>query len=727
MRFQLTMTKTLSLLFTVSLLSSFFNCTDISTPPVAEVRMVTDTLHREIVSDPYRWLEDWNDPDVQSWSEQQNLYARDYLENLPGRNKIRERLTQIYNSAFPSYYSLSWRGGKLFAKKYQPPLNQPLLVVMTDPDNPDTEQVVLDLNSFDPSHRTSMDWYQPSPDGQKVAVSLSKGGSEEGDLYLFDTSSGEPQDIVIARVNRGTAGGDLAWLADGSGFYYTRYPSPGERPDEDLNFYQQVWFHQLNTPVEKDRYIIGKDFEKICEIRLDIKYPENDLLLTVQYGDGGTFAFYLVKQNGKWHQIADYADQIVEIRFGPKNSLLLLSNKNAPRGKILQLPINATNHRKAKLLIPEGENSIISVFGNQSKIVPTDNYLLVAYQTGGPSEIRVFNLKGKPQKGPDIPPLSTIHEMIKLDGEELLISNSSYIHPKGWYRYNPETGNMVKIAISSNSAVDYSDTEVLREYAISKDGTRIPVNIIKLKSVTSDGKNPTLLYGYGGYGLSRKPSFSSTRRVWIEQGGIYAIANIRGGGEFGEEWHQDGMLTKKQNVFDDFAAAMKYLIDAGYTSREKLAIRGGSNGGLLMGAMITQHPDLFRTTVSTVGIYDMIRVELSPNGTFNIPEFGTVKNPDHFKAMYAYSPYHRVMDGTVYPAVLFMTGANDPRVDPMQSRKMTARLQAASAGDAPVLLRTSSRTGHGGGTPLSDKIEESVDQYSFLFYQLGVEYQEVNE
>ena len=416
-----------------------------------------------------------------------------------------------------------------------------------------------------------------------------------------------------------------------------------------------------------------------------------------------------------------------KLRFGFRNSLLLISNRNAPRGKILQLPINKTDHRKAKLLIPESEHSIISVFGNQSKIVPTKKYLYVAYQTGGPSEIRVFNHKGVPQKKPQTPPLSTIHEMIPLDEDELLISNSSYILPKGWYRYNPHKQQMEKTAISSKSSVDYEDTEVLREYAISKDGTRVPVNIIKLKSIKLDNNNPTILYGYGGYGLSRKPSFSSVRRVWIEQGGIYAIANIRGGGEFGEEWHQQGMLTKKQNVFDDFAAAMKYLIDAGYTNREKLAIRGGSNGGLLMGAMITQHPDLFQVTVSTVGIYDMIRVELSPNGTFNIPEFGTVTNPDHFQAMYAYSPYHRVSDGTAYPAVLFMTGANDPRVDPMQSRKMTARLQAAKSGDAPVLLRTSASTGHGGGTPLSDKIEESVDQYSFLFYHLGVDYRKVTK
>ena len=305
--------RILAFIAAFAIIFTFINCSKFSSPPVAEVRMVSDTLHGQVVLDPYRWLEDWNDPDVKLWSEQQNRYARGYLESLPAVQRLRERLTEIYQTAYPSYYGLCWRGGRLFAKKYQPPLNQPILVFMTGADDPGSEKIILDLNSFDSSHRTSMDWYEPSPDGKTVAVSLSKGGSEEGDLYLFDTASGEQLDLLIPRVNGGTAGGDLAWLADGSGFYYTRYPRIGERPDSDLHFYQQVWFHKIGTSLEEDRYIIGKDFAKICEIRLDIKYPENDLLLTVQYGDGGEFAFYLVKQTGKWHQIADYPDQIVEI------------------------------------------------------------------------------------------------------------------------------------------------------------------------------------------------------------------------------------------------------------------------------------------------------------------------------------------------------------------------------------------------------------------------------
>jgi prolyl oligopeptidase len=260
--------------------------------------MITDTLHGETVLDPYRWLEDWTDPEVKSWSEQQNRYAKGYLEGLPGVQKIRERISNIYQSAFPSYYGLTWQGNRLFAKKYQPPLNQPMLVVMSGPDDQETVKVILDLNSFDPSHRTSMDWYVPSPDGNKVAVSLSKGGSEEGDLYLFDTETGEQLDIIIPRVNGGTAGGDLAWLADGSGFYYTRYPRNGERPASDMHFFQQVWFHKIGSPIVTDRYIIGKDFAKICEIRLDIKYPENSAVW--RWGD-----FRFLPGKREWKMASD--------------------------------------------------------------------------------------------------------------------------------------------------------------------------------------------------------------------------------------------------------------------------------------------------------------------------------------------------------------------------------------------------------------------------------------
>ncbi|MEK7405639.1 MAG: prolyl oligopeptidase family serine peptidase [Acidobacteriota bacterium] len=289
-----------------------------------------------------------------------------------------------------------------------------------------------------------------------------------------------------------------------------------------------------------------------------------------------------------------------------------------------------------------------------------------------------------------------------------------------WRRFSPATGQTSKTGLVTSSPVDFSDTEASREFAVSRDGTRIPVNILRLKDTKLDGENPTVVAGYGGYGISNGPRFDAARRLLIEQGVVFAVANLRGGGEFGEEWHWAGALTNKQNVFDDFAAVLKHMIERRCTSSDRLALIGGSNGGLLMGAMITQQPGLFKAAVSFVGIYDMLWSELSPNGAFDVPEFGSVKDERRFQALYAYSPYHRVVAGTRYPAVLFSTGANDPRVDPAHSRKMTARLQAATASSAPVLLRTSAKTGHGLDTPLSERIEQTVDVHAFLFHQLGV-------
>ena len=305
----------------------------------------------------------------------------------------------------------------------------------------------------------------------------------------------------------------------------------------------------------------------------------------------------------------------------------------------------------------------------------------------------------------------------------ILFNVTSYLRPVFYESWDPKTGKVEETALKVTSAAKFDDAVVTRVFATSKDGSKIPLNIIMKKGTKLDGTNPTLLYGYGGYGVSQNPGFlGAMRRVWLDAGGIYVIANIRGGSEYGEKWHQEGMLTKKQNVFDDFTAAAQYLVDHKYTAHAKLALMGGSNGGLLMGSQITQHPDLAHAVVSSVGIYDMVRVELDPNGSFNTTEFGTVKNADEFKALYAYSPYHHVVAKTAYPAVLMTTGATDGRVNPMHSRKFTAALQAASTSGLPVLLRTNMHAGHGIGSSLSDRIAEQTDILSFLFDQLGMEW-----
>jgi len=688
-------------------------------PPAAGIRNVRDVFHGVGVDDPYRWLEDWNDPEVKAWSDAQNAHARAFLDRIPGVAEISARVKEIVEAGSISYYSLVWRSGKLFAIKNKPPLNQPLLVVMNSANEPATEKVILDLNAADGSGGTSMDWYVPSPDGTLAGVSLSAGGSESGDVHIYDVETGRALNDLIPRVNGGTAGGDMAWSPDGKGFYYTRYPRTGERPTEDMDFYQQVWYHELGAPGEKDRYVLGKDFPRIAEIKLAMDDRSGRLLVTLQHGDSGRFAFFIVEQDGSAKQVADFDDGAVEATWGQSSDLYLISRSGAPRGKILRLSAADAPLEKARVLVPEGTETIVSSFGS-SFFAAMASRLYVTYQLGGPSEIRAFSLDGRPVEKPAVAPISSIQQLAPLDNDSVLFLNSSYVQPPAWYRYDAREGETKKTALFSTAPVDFSDTEVVREFAVSKDGTKIPVDILMPKGLPLDGSHAAVLYGYGGYNVSMSPGFSSLRHVWIEKGVIYAVAVIRGGGEFGEEWHRSGTLTRKQNVFDDFAAAMEHLVARGYTRPERLGIMGGSNGGLLMGAMITQHPDLFRATVSSVGIYDMLRNELTPNGAFNIPEYGTVKDESQFEALYAYSPYHRVTAGVAYPAVLFMTGANDPRVDPMHSRKMTARLQTATSSGNPILLRTSSTTGHGHGTPLAERIKEDVDEFAFLFYELGI-------
>lgn len=690
-------------------------------PPETRTFPTVDSYHGVKVQDRYRWLEDWNDPDVKRWSESQNVYARKILDGLPSVDAIRKRVTEIMSAKLISYGGLRYAGGRYFAKKNEPPKEQPFLITFESVDDPQDALVLFDPNVVDTEGTTSIDWFEPSPDGTLVAISLSSGGSEVGDVSVFDTTTGKKVFEVVPRVNSGTAGGDLAWAPDGKGFYYTRHPRPGERADVDLNFYQQLYFHQLGTDSAKDRFELGEGFPRIAEIEVEIHYPTGTVLCNIQNGDGGEFAHYARTTEGEWHQISVFGDKLVQATFEPAGTILAITRDGAPRGKIVRLSDVTSDSPSKEELIPEGEDTIVTSFYHAPpSLVATADRIYVTYQLGGPSEIRVFDRKGAEQAKPKQLPISSVGGMEPLVDDDILFRNNSYVEPTGWYRYDASQGKTIKTTLSSESPVDFSDVSVSREFATSRDGTKIPVNIQRPASVK--GAGPLVLYGYGGYGLNLTPRFRSSNKALLEQGVTYVVANIRGGGEYGEAWHLDGNLTKKQNVFDDFYAAALYLIDKGYTTSDQLAIMGGSNGGLLMGATMTQHPDLMKCVVSYVGIYDMLRVELSPNGAFNIPEFGTVKNPEHFKAMRAYSPFHNVKDGTRYPATIFFTGANDPRVDPMQSRKMTARLQAASPSGTEVLLRTSANSGHGGDTGLSQRIEEAVDAYAFLFHHLGVEY-----
>jgi prolyl oligopeptidase len=670
-----------------------------------------DEYHGIQVTDDYRWLEDASDPAVSQWTAEQNRFTRAYLDRIPARDDIYSRLEELYKATSSDYYALNYRPVRLFAIKWQPSKQQPLLVTLASADDLDSEKVVLDPNELDPSGSTAIDFFVPSLDGRFVAVSLSKGGSEEGTLYVYDNESGKALEDEIPRVNYPTAGGSVAWNADGTGFYYTRYPRGSERPPEDLNFFQQVYFHALATPTDQDIYVIGESFPRIAEIELEVTDDGSHLLVLVKNGDGGEMAHYVMDPDGRWTQITQFEDQIQNVALGTDGYIYMLSRQDAPRGKIIRLPLDNPVLSAAQTIVAQRPGAI-------SHFESTDSRLYVVEIDGGPSRLCAFDHQGR--ELPDVPtePVSSIWQIVRLDGDGILFRSGSFITPPAWYWHDPKTCETRRTALFVTSPADFSDCEVVREFATSKDSTQVPINIISRKETELDGRNPVLL---NGYGHSLTPSFNVRRRVWLDQGGIIVIANLRGGGEYGEEWHKAGNLTNKQNVFDDFTACAQHLIQHHYTDSDHLCIEGGSNGGLLMGAAFTQHPELFRAIVSHVGLYDMLRVELDPNGAFNVTEFGTVSNPQHFEVLYDYSPYHRVVDGISYPAILMVTGENDGRVNPAQSRKMTARLQDATGSDRPILLRTSSTSGHGLGTTLDERIAEDADVFAFLFSQLEME------
>lgn len=693
-------------------------------PPATAKRSVSNTYHGVEVTEHYRWLEDSANPAVQAWSDAQNAYARSILDKLPAREAIERRVREIMSAELVSYWGVVHYGGKHFAMKDQPPKQQPFLIVSDSLDDLSNERVVFDPNAADEKGGASIVWFQPSFDGKLVAVCVAHGGAEIGDVFVYDTATAKPVGEVIPRVNTGTAGGDLAWAPDGSGFYYTRHPREGERPPADMTFYQQVYFHQLGTPTADDRYELGKESPRIAETELKVDARTGRVLATIQNGDGGEFEHHLRDSDGAWHRFSRFPDKIIQAEFGPGDDLFVVTRQDAPLGKVVRVPIaDSIDVAAGKVIVPEGEDAIVTSFWRDSTVLATESRLYVVYQLGGPSEIRVFDFDGRPQPAPEQLPVSSVGHLARLQGDDVLFENESFVQPAATYRYAAAAGSVTQTAFKAHEPVSLDDAEVVREFAMSKDGTRVPVNIIYRQGAPRDGGNPALATAYGGYGINITPSFRALNRVLLDHGFVLATANVRGGGEFGESWHLEGNLTKKQNVFDDFAASLRLLVERKYTSPRRLAITGGSNGGLLMGATLTQHPDLVRAVVSHVGIYDMLRVELSANGEFNITEFGTVKNPAHFTALRGYSPYHNVRDGVDFPAVLLLTGANDPRVEPMQSRKMTARLQAASPAAGPFLLRTSGDSGHGGDTPLAERIAQQVDVFAFLFDQLGVQFQ----
>lgn len=702
-----------------SLLGAVAVRSDLPPPPPTPRVPVVDEYHGVKVVDDYRWLENSSDPAVQYWSDAQNARARAYLDHLPHRTQIGARIDQLIRSNSVSYTVATKRGGLLFALKDDPQFQQPTVITLKSADDPASGRTIIDPNALDAHGGISMDWFVVSLDGSKVGVSLSHGGSESGDLHLYDVATAREIGEVIPGVQKGTGGGSMAFAPDGGGYWYTRYPRGSEHAPADAGFYQQVWYHRIGTPTEADTYELGRELPKIAEIALETKEDGKWVYAEVKNGDGGEVAYYLrsTAPGGAWIQVSTFADHIVHAVFGRDNSLYLLSRQGSPKGRILRLPLEeAPSLARASVVVPESDGAI-------QDFVPTATRLYVDDLLGGPSRVRVFDLAGRRLADLPLLPVSAVEALVPIGGDDILIDNGSYLSLPAWYQVSD--GAVRKTALAMTSVADYSDCEVVRVFAKSKDGTMVPLNIIKKKAAPANGANPTILYAYGGYGISETPNFSASRRIWLDQGGIYVTAAIRGGGEYGDQWHLDGNLLKKQNDYDDFYACARWLIDQGYTSPAKLGILGGSNGGLLMGAALTQHPELYRAVVSMVGIYDMLRVELTTNGAFNVTEYGSVRDADQFRALYGYSPYHHVVDGVKYPSILLTTGANDPRVDPWHSRKFCARLQAASSSGNPILLRTSNSSGHGIGSSLDEIIAERTDMYAFLINELGIDYRPV--
>ena len=723
-------------------------------PPVvaAARRPVVETYGSTVVTDDYEWLEDGESEETKAFVDAENALSTTYLAALPERAAVHERYRQLLSATSPDWTAMHAVGGHLFALNDAPPKQQKVLVDLGQVGalfgrvGAPIEHVVLDPNALDPSGQTTIDMFAPSPDAKIVALSLSKGGSESGDLHLVDTATGRDRSETIARVYGGTAGGSVAWNVDGTGFYYTRYPRTGERPEAELGFWQQVWFHKVGTAEAADTYAFGKELPKIAEVELHRSEDGKRILAKVANGDGGEVEHHLF-DGSRWLRLSRFEDQLGAATLGADGKVYAVAHAGSPRGRVVVFEPPFTH---ASDLLPEGDGVI-------ADLVVRKDALYAIETIDGPSRIRRFALgreaeplaheppkaavtkkgtttrKTAPPAPPErlapgsrgpafavlpLPPIASVAEVAEV-GDDLLVRVESFTEAPRWLLYRAAEHRFLPTSWAKVAAFKMDDAEVTRASCKSKDGTEVPMTIVSKRGMTRDRSLPTLLTGYGGFGITLKPRMRASTRVWLDAGGVFAEANLRGGGERGEAWHQAGAMTRKQNVFDDFDACAKTLFGLGYTRPERLAITGRSNGGLLMGAALTQHPDHFRAVVSGVGIYDMLRNERSANGAFNVTEYGTVTDEALFRALYAYSPYHRVKDGVAYPAVLFITGANDPRVDPLQSRKMTARLQAATSSTHPILLRAIDGSGHGMGRPLAAEIEESSDQTAFLLHELG--------
>ncbi len=675
-------------------------------PPPARTVDVADEYHGVKVPDPYRWLENGDDPEVVKWLHAQGAYARAYLDAIPERAAIVSRLEKLYSAASVSAPSVV--KDRYFFSRREGTQNHSVLYVR-EGSYEAPARVLIDPNAFSKDGTVALDWTSVSPDGRLIAYGKSSGGDEKSTLYIKNVGTGDHLSEEIP----GTRYCNIAWLPDGKSFYYTRYPLPGTVPPGDENYNRKVYYHELGDDWKNDKLVVGDLVKKEEMVNPYANSTDEWLFLSrsIDWSENDLY-FRPLKSSEPFQPIAVGlgAQVSADVVHG---KMFIRTDHQAPRYRVMTAVLEHPGPEHWKELIPQQKGVISSI-----RVI--DRKIVAHIHEDVHSRLVVFDLEGKRIDEIKLPTLGSVGGIGgEWDDTEIFFSFQSFAHPPTIYRYDLRSRELETLE-QVDVDVDVTKYETQQKWYRSKDGTRIPMFIVHKKGLDLDGRNPTLLYGYGGFDVSLRPRFRKGLFVWLERGGVYAVANIRGGGEFGREWHHAGRLEDKQNVFDDFIAAAEALIEMNYTSPDRLAISGGSNGGLLVGACAVQRPELFRAVLCGVPLLDMVRYHKFKIARLWIPEYGSAEDPEQFKWLYAYSPYHHVKDGTQYPAMLITTGDSDSRVHPLHAWKMTARLQAANDGDHPILMRMETKAGHGAGKPLSKIIEETADEFAFLMNELGM-------
>ncbi|MCP4280800.1 MAG: S9 family peptidase [Alteromonas sp.] len=667
-----------------------------------ETKTVTqqDNYHGTVVSDPYRWLEEEKSEEVSAWVESQNTLARPYLAELPSRERYKERLTALWD--YEKYSTPYMVNGKLFYS-YNDGLQNQYVLYMADGVNGEPE-VLIDPNTLSEDGTVSMASTELSPKASFLAYMLSDGGTDWKTIHVRDTSKKSDLTDII----KGIKFSNIAWLPDESGFFYSRYPQ-NEAGKYDDSQTVSIYFHAIGTAQSEDKKVFAFDNKPTWNPYPSVVQDGKTLLISVfeGYQTNGVYAKSLVNDNSELVPVFDKWDGRYDLIGEHDDELFFTSTANAPTGKVIKVDFDGG--------VKATETVIESTSDTLSSVSLLGEKLFAQYLKDVKGQVSVFDLNGEKIDEIAFTDIGSVSGFYgSKNADTTFYKLTGFTNPGQVFAYDVKSGES-SLFKSIDTGVNYDDYETKQIFYTSKDGTKVPMFIVHKKGLKLDGNNKTLLYGYGGFNISLLPRYSVSRMVWVEQGNVLAIANLRGGGEYGQQWHKAGTKLDKQNVFDDFIAAGEYLVESGYTTPEKMGIQGGSNGGLLVGATLTQRPDLFSAALPAVGVLDMLRYHTpSANARAWSSDYGLSENKDEFEALYAYSPLHNTKPGTCYPATLVTTGDHDDRVVPWHSYKFAAQLQADQSCDNPILLRVETRAGHGAGTPTWMQIEGYADQWAFL-------------